>query len=282
MKELVEKAEVLQEALPYIRRFRGARFVIKYGGHAMVDADLKRSFARDVALLRYVGLSPVVVHGGGPQIGEMLDRLGIQTRFVDGQRVTDEETMRVVEMVLGGGVNQELVGLICEHGGRAVGLSGQDDRFIVARRVEAPVDLGRVGEPTEVRPEVIERLLQADFLPVIAPIGVDADGGPLNINADTVASKVAGALRAEKLILMTDTAGVRAADGRLLGSLDSARAQAMIADGTISGGMIPKVRFALDAVANGVGKVHIIDGRTRHAVLLEIFTDEGIGTEVVA
>ncbi|MBI2894556.1 MAG: acetylglutamate kinase [Deltaproteobacteria bacterium] len=281
MKELIEKAEVLQEALPYIRRFRGSRFVIKYGGHAMVDADLKRSFARDVALLRYVGLSPVVVHGGGPQIGEMLDRLGIQTRFVDGQRVTDEETMRVVEMVLGGGVNQELVGLICEHGGRAVGLSGQDDRFIVARRVEAAVDLGRVGEPTEVRPDVIERLLAGDFLPVIAPIGVDADGGPLNINADTVASKVAQALRAEKLILMTDTAGVRAADGRLLGSLDTARAQALIADGTISGGMIPKVRFALDAVANGVGKVHIVDGRTRHAVLLEIFTDQGIGTEVV-
>lgn len=280
MKDLINKAEVLHEALPYIRRFHGATFVIKYGGHAMVDAELKDSFARDVALLRYVGLNPVVVHGGGPQIGEMLKRLGIESRFVDGQRVTDTQTMKVVEMVLAGGVNQELVGLICAHGGRAVGLSGQDDRFLVARRMEGSVDLGRVGEPTEVKPEVIQRLLASGFIPVVAPIGVDAEGEVLNINADVAASKIAQALAAEKLILMTDTPGVLASDGRLLQSLDRETAEKLVADGTISGGMIPKVRFALDAVAGGVRKVHILDGRVLHAVLLEIFTDQGIGTEV--
>ena len=282
MKDLISKAEVLQEALPYIRRFRGATFVIKYGGHAMVDEELKRSFARDVALLKYVGLSPVVVHGGGPQIGEMLGRLGISSLFVDGQRVTDAETMKVVEMVLAGGVNQELVGLICAHGGRAVGLSGQDDRFLVARRMEASEDLGLVGEPTEVRPDVIQKLIAADFVPVVAPIGVDAEGRVLNINADVAASKIAQALKAEKLILMTDTTGVLASDGRHLRSLDREEADRLMADGTISGGMIPKVRFALEAVAGGVGKVHILDGRILHAVLLEIFTDQGIGTEVRA
>jgi len=280
VKDLINKAEVLHEALPYIRRFHGATFVIKYGGHAMVDAELKDSFARDVALLRYVGLNPVVVHGGGPQIGEMLKRLGIESRFVDGQRVTDTQTMKVVEMVLAGGVNQELVGLICAHGGRAVGLSGQDDRFLVARRMEGSVDLGRVGEPTEVKPEVIQRLLASGFIPVVAPIGVDAEGEVLNINADVAASKIAQALAAEKLILMTDTPGVLASDGRLLQSLDRETAEKLVADGTISGGMIPKVRFALDAVAGGVRKVHILDGRVLHAVLLEIFTDQGIGTEV--
>lgn len=282
MKELISKAEVLHEALPYIRRFHGATFVIKYGGHAMVDEELKRSFARDVALLKYVGLSPVVVHGGGPQIGEMLGRLGITSRFVDGQRVTDAETMKVVEMVLAGGVNQELVGLICAHGGRAVGLSGQDDRFLVARRMEGTVDLGLVGEPTEVRPDVIQRLIAAGFVPVVAPIGVDAEGNALNINADVAASKIAQALGAEKLILMTDTTGVLASDGRHLRSLARDEADRLMADGTISGGMIPKVRFALEAVAGGVGKVHILDGRMQHAVLLEIFTDTGIGTEVRA
>jgi acetylglutamate kinase len=210
----------------------------------------------------------------------MLGRLGISSRFVDGQRVTDTETMKVVEMVLAGGVNQELVGLICAHGGRAVGLSGQDDRFLVARRMEAAVDLGRVGEPTEVRPEVIQRLIASGFIPVVAPIGVDADGEALNINADVAASKIAQALAAEKLILMTDTQGVLTSEGRLLNSLDRERAEALMADGTISGGMIPKVRFALEAVAGGVRKVHILDGRILHAVLLEIFTDTGIGTEV--
>jgi len=280
VKDLIEKAGVLHEALPYIRRFHGATFVVKYGGHAMVDGDLKDSFARDVALLKLVGIHPVVVHGGGPQIGEMLGRLGMSTRFVDGQRVTDEETMKVVEMVLAGGVNQELVGLVCAHGGRAVGLSGHDDRFLVARRLEGEVDLGRVGEPTSVRPEIVQRLMADGFVPVVAPIGVDPEGRALNINADVAASKIAQALGAEKLILMTDTTGVLASDGSLLSSLDRATADRLIAEGAVTGGMIPKVRFALDAVAGGVRKVHILDGRVRHAVLLEIFTDRGIGTEV--
>ncbi len=285
---LIDKADILHEALPYIRRFHGKKLVIKYGGHAMEDEALKESFARDVVLLHYVGLQPVIVHGGGPQVSKVLERMGIPTTFVDGLRITDEETMDVVEMVLGGSVNQEIVALVCQHGGRAVGLSGKDDRFILAEKIEVEragrkkeiVDFGRVGEPKEINPEVVQKLLDGGFIPVIAPVGVDADGRALNINADTVAARIAESLGAEKLMLLTDVEGVRDSEGRMLRSLDEKQAKKLLDDGTISGGMIPKVRWALDAINCGVSKVHIIDGRLRHAVLLEIFTDEGIGTEI--
>jgi len=289
IEDLISKAGILHEALPYIRRFHDKRVVIKYGGHAMEDDALKESFARDIVLLHYVGLLPVIVHGGGPQVSKVLERMGIQTSFVDGLRITDEETMDVVEMVLGGSVNQEIVGLICHHGGRAVGLSGKDDRFILAEKIEIErrearkkelIDLGRVGEPREVNPEVVVKLLEGGFIPVIAPVGVDANGRALNINADTVAARIAEALGAEKLILLTDVEGVRDAEGKMLRSLDEKQAKKLLDDGVISGGMIPKVRWALDAINCGVSKVHIVDGRLRHAVLLEIFTDQGIGTEI--
>jgi acetylglutamate kinase len=291
MDELVQKAEILHEALPYIRRFHGRTFVVKYGGHAMIDPALKESFARDVCLLRYVGLQIVVVHGGGPQIDQTLERMGIQAVFSGGLRVTDEQTMEVVEMVLSGGVNSDLVGLICKQGGRAMGLSGRDDAFIRATRMEevsgkdqtgAPVkiDLGRVGRIDHVDPGLVRNLISNGFIPVIAPIGVDRDGRPLNVNADTAAGRIAEALGAAKLILMTDVDGVKKSDGSRLSSLVAAEAERMIADGTITGGMIPKVECALEAVKNGVEKVHIIDGRRLHATLLEIFTDEGVGTEI--
>lgn len=293
MISIVEKAAILHEALPYIRRFQKRTFVVKYGGHAMVDDALKESFARDVCLLRYVGIQVVVVHGGGPQINRTLERMGIAQSFSAGLRVTDEETMDVVEMVLGGGVNQDIVGLICKHGGRAVGLSGKDDHFMVARRLErvstrdetgaaAWVDLGRVGDVERVDPTILHQLLASGFMPVIAPIAVDDAGLALNVNADTAAASIARALGAAKLMLMTDVEGVKDREGELLSSLDAARAERLIEDEVIVGGMIPKVRCALDAVSGGVEKVHVIDGRVRHALLLEIFTDSGLGTEIVA
>ena len=288
MRELIAKAAVLHEALPYIRRFHGRTFVIKYGGHAMIDEALRDGFARDVALMKYVGLHPVVVHGGGPQIDAMLDSLGVVSDRVDGLRVTDERTMDVVEMVLGGKVNQEIVSLICKHGGRAVGLSGKDDSFMVADKAPpaqskrgASVDLGRVGEIKHVRPDVVLRLLEGGFIPVIAPVAVDRDGQSLNVNADTVAGRVAEALGAEKLVLMTDIEGVRDAAGALIESLSARQAHVLREENVIAGGMIPKVQCALDALAGGVRAVHVIDGRMQHAVLLEIFTDKGIGTEIV-
>jgi len=279
---------VLLEAMPFIRRFQGRTFVIKYGGHAMVAPELKESFAKDVCLLKYIGINVVVVHGGGPQISTMLKQSGVQSRFVDGLRVTDDAAMEVVEMVLAGSINQDIVSLICRHGGRAVGLSGKDDGFVLADRV-APyttrdgetVDLGRVGEVRHVTPDVVVELTRAGFIPVIAPIGVDEHGASLNLNADTAAGKVAEALRAEKLILLTDVQGVRGADGAFASSLNSATARQWIADRVIDGGMIPKVECALDAIAGGVRKVHILDGRCAHAVLLEIFTNDGVGTEIV-
>ncbi len=291
MDDLVSKAAVLHEALPYIRRFQGKTFVVKYGGHAMVDEALKESFARDVCLLRYVGIRIVVVHGGGPQINRMLERVGLKTTFSGGLRITDDATMEMVEMVLGGGVNQEIVGLICQHGGRAIGLSGRDDRFLIAKRLDrvpakdeqgSPmlVDLGRVGEVTHVETGVLEQLTASGFIPVVAPIGVDQDGASLNVNADTVAGAVGGALRATKLVLMTDVEGVRTADGTFLSSLETSEAERLIGEGIITGGMIPKIRCALEAVSSGVEQVHVIDGRRRHALLLEIFTDRGVGTEI--
>lgn len=291
MQHLIEKASVLHEALPYIRRFHGKSIAIKYGGHAMVDAELKTSFAKDVCLLRYVGIHVIVVHGGGPQIDAALEKMGIASTFIAGLRVTDDATMNVVEMVLGGQVNQEIVGLICQHGGRAVGLSGKDDSFIRAHKLdkvrareksggEVIVDPGRVGDIRHINPEIINHLVGAGFIPVVSPVGVDADGGSLNINADTVAGKVAESVKAEKLILLTDVEGVRSASGELVRSLTHQRATEMIESGEISGGMIPKVQCALDALAGGVKKVHMIDGRVRHAVLLEIFTDAGVGTEI--
>ncbi len=286
MQEIIQKAETLHEALPYIKRFHGRTFVIKYGGHAMIDAELRSSFARDVVLMKYVGLNPVVVHGGGPQIDEMLAAMGVVSERIQGLRVTDERTMDVVEMVLGGKVNQEIVSLVCNHGGRAVGLSGKDDAFMRAVRVTemrtksgALVDPGRVGAITQVNPEIVNQLIAGGFIPVIAPVAVDHEGASLNVNADTVAGKIAEALGAEKLVLMTDIAGVKGREGALLSSLSVDEARALVAEGVIDGGMIPKVECALEALAGGVKKVHIIDGRVKHAMLLEIFTDRGLGTE---
>ena len=257
----------------------------------MIDAELKTSFAKDICLLRYVGIHVVVVHGGGPQINSALQKMGVGSTFVAGLRITDEATMDVVEMVLGGQVNQEIVGLICHQGGRAVGLSGKDDAFIRARKLESvrakdkmgdehEVDPGRVGEIRHVNPEIIDHLVRSGFIPVVAPVGVDDEDRALNINADTVAGKIAEAVRAEKLILLTDVDGVRSADGKFVRSLTVDEAEQFIEAGVVTEGMIPKVRCGLDALAGGVKKVHMIDGRLRHAVLLEIFTDQGIGTEI--
>ncbi len=287
MKELIEKANVLHEALPYLRRFHGRTFVIKYGGHAMVAPELKASFASDVVLLKYIGINVVVVHGGGPQISDMLKKLEVKSRFVNGLRVTDEPTMQVVEMVLAGSTNQDIVSLICQHGGRAVGLTGKSDRFILADKV-APqrdkdgtdVDMGRVGEVRSVNPDVLVELTRAGFIPVIAPVGVDEEGGALNLNADTAAGKIAESLRAEKLILLTDVEGVKDAEGKFIRSLGASQARDLIEERVIDGGMIPKVECALEAIAGGVRKAHILDGRIEHAVLLEIFTNTGVGTEI--
>jgi acetylglutamate kinase len=283
-------ADVLIEALPYIQRFKGKTVVVKFGGNAMVDDDLKNSFARDIVLMKLVGLNPIVVHGGGPQIGQLLAKLGKTTDFVDGMRVTDSETMDVVEMVLGGLVNKEIVSLINRNGGKAVGLTGKDGDFIRAKKlhIEARdkldirqseiIDLGHVGEVSSIDPAVVNMLGCSDFIPVIAPIGVGDDGQSYNINADLVAGKVAEILKAEKLILLTNTPGILDKQGNLLTGLTLKDIDDLIADGTISGGMIPKTRCATDAIKGGVSRVHIIDGRVEHAVLLELFTDQGVGT----
>jgi len=282
-------AHVLTEALPYIQRFRGKTLVIKYGGNAMVDEVLKRGFARDIVLMKLVGINPVIVHGGGPQIGQLLERLGKTTEFIQGMRVTDDETMDVVEMVLGGLVNKEIVNLINRHGGLAVGLTGKDGDLIHARKLliernmpelNAPeiIDLGHVGEVESIDTSIIDMLVKGDFIPVIAPIGVGSDGRSYNINADLVAGKLAQVLKAEKLMLLTNTPGLLDDQGQLLKDLDLRAVDSLIAGGTIKGGMLPKVKCALDAVNSGVPSAHIIDGRVEHAVLLDLFTDEGVGT----
>ncbi len=287
-----ERAKVLIEALPYIQRFNRATVVVKYGGHAMVDEELKRDFALDIILMKAVGLNPIVVHGGGPQIGDFLRRLAIECEFVDGMRVTDKQTMDVVEMVLVGKVNKEIVSLINRHGGRAVGLSGKDGRMITARKLKVLkergadqppeiIDIGMVGEITAVDSAVLGSLIQSDFIPVIAPVGAGQEGETYNINADLVAGQVARSLKARKLILLTDTEGVLDASGKLMSTLTAAEVQARIADRTVRGGMIPKVNCCLEALEGGVRKTHIIDGRQSHAILLEIFTRGGVGTEIV-
>jgi acetylglutamate kinase len=284
-------ADILIEALPYIRRFHGMTVVIKYGGHAMVDEQLKADFARDVTLLKFVGLNPVIVHGGGPQINQVLDRMGIQPQFVRGMRLTDEATMDVVEMVLGGKVNKAIVNQINQHGGRAVGLCGKDGGLIRARKMHIVrqteagmppeiIDPGLVGEVTAIDPDIIHTLTRQGFIPVIAPVGVGEGGETYNINADLVAGRIAMALGAGRLILITDVDGVKGPDGKLISSIDRETAGRMIENGQISGGMIPKIECALAALAAGVQKVPIINGRRRHAILLELFTDSGIGTEV--
>jgi len=290
LRKLIDKAEVLMEALPYITTFRGATFVIKYGGHAMVSEDLREGFARDLVLLEHVGINPVVVHGGGPQIGEMLGRLGIESRFVRGLRITDDQTMDVVEMVLVGLVNKRIVADINRFGGKAVGLSGKDGGLLKARKLppisdeaaKTPeiIDPGKVGDVAKVNVEVVRHLDKAGYIPIVAPVGVGDDGQSYNINADHVAGAIAGALRAEKLVMLTDVEGVKDKQGKLLASLTAEEAHGAIADGTITGGMIPKVETCLDAISQGVDKAHIIDGRVPHAVLLEIFTDRGVGTEI--
>ncbi len=295
MQQSIDRARGLIESLPYMQEFRHKTVVIKYGGHAMVDENLKKQFALDIILMKHIGINPVIVHGGGPQINRLLDRLEIKPNYVQGMRVTDGETMSVVEMVLVGKVNKEIVGNINHCGGRAVGLSGRDGDLICAEKLQvnrkndeslkdAPpelIDLGRVGQVTQVNPEVLQALDQKDFIPVIAPVGVGEDGQAFNINADLVASAVAGELQAAKLILLTDVAGVQNKEGTLLRSLQQDDLEHYIDNGTISGGMIPKVRCCTDALGRGVQKTHIIDGRIEHAILLEIFTREGIGTEIV-
>jgi acetylglutamate kinase len=291
MQDIINKAKVLTEALPYIKRFYNKTIVIKYGGNAMVEERLKESFAQDIVLMKYIGLNPVVVHGGGPQIGKVLEAMKIQSHFVQGMRVTDNATMDVVEMVLGGKVNKEIVSNINRHGGLAVGLTGKDGGLLTARKMEMTainpatltpeiIDIGLVGEVEKVNPAIIAALEKNNFIPVIAPIGVGPNGETYNINADLVAGKVAGALRAEKLILLTDVEGVKDKQGKLISTIDVQRVPDLINDGTISGGMIPKVNCCLDAVEEGVTKTHIIDGRMEHACLLEIFTDMGIGTAI--
>jgi acetylglutamate kinase len=279
MKDLIGKAEILIEALPYIRRFAGRTIVIKYGGSAMADAALRSSFAVDVVLLKSIGLRPVIVHGGGPQIGATLQRLGVSSTFVDGLRVTDDATMEVVEMVLGGKVNREIVDLIQQRGGRAVGLTGCDGGMIrVTQRLVADRDLGRVGRIIEVDPSPIQAVSDANYVPVVAPIGVDHNGVTHNVNADEAAGAIARALRAEKLILLTDIEGVKDGEGRLVPQLSVEEARKLIAEGIVRDGMIPKVECCIAVLESGVGSSHIIDGRILHAVLLEIFTDGGVGT----
>ncbi|MBE0598651.1 MAG: acetylglutamate kinase [Desulfuromonadales bacterium] len=291
MQELINKAKVLMEALPYIKRFANKTIVIKYGGHAMADEQLKESFAQDIVLLKYIGLNPVIVHGGGPQINETLKRYGIVSEFVRGMRVTDAQTMAVVEMVLVGQVNKEVVGLLNRHGGRAVGLCGKDGELLLSKKLLQEVtgdngqvemvDLGFVGDVVRVNQELIRTLETGRFTPVIAPVGVGPDGESYNINADVVAGRVAAALGAEKLILLTDVQGVKGKDGNLLSSISVAEMHRLIHQEAIVGGMIPKVECCAEALVGGVKKAHIIDGRVEHAVLLEIFTDKGIGTEIV-
>jgi acetylglutamate kinase len=289
VEDLVAKASILHEALPYIRRFHGKTFVIKYGGHAMIDPALQDSFARDVTLMKLIGIHPIVVHGGGPQIDAMLAQMGVVSERIDGLRVTDERTMDVVEMVLGGRVGSEIVARMCRAGARAVGLTGKADAFLRAEKIAKmrtkagrEVDPGRVGRIVEVKTAVLDQLAAGGFVPVIAPVAVDAEGRALNVNADTVAGAVAAATQADKLLLMTDIEGVRGDDGKICSSISAEGVRSLIDRGVISGGMIPKVQCALDAISAGVRKCHIVDGRVQHAALLEIFTDEGIGTEIVA
>jgi len=288
----IERAEILLEALPYIRRFYNKTVVIKYGGHAMVDAELKDQFAKDVVMMKYIGIHPVVVHGGGPQIGSFLKKLGKDSKFIQGMRVTDEETMDIVEMVLVGKVNKEIVGLINQHGGKAVGLSGKDGELIRAEKYYLSeekakttppeiIDIGLVGKVKSINAELIVSLENNGFIPVIAPTGLGDNGETYNINADIVAGEVAAALKAEKLVLLTDVEGVVNADGQLVNTMKDRDVISMIDTGTISGGMYPKVKCCLKALNGGVKKTHIVDGRLKHAVLLEMFTDRGIGTEIV-
>jgi acetylglutamate kinase len=285
-----DKANILSEALPYIQRFYDKTIVIKYGGNAMTEPKLMESFAQDVVLLKLVGMNPVVVHGGGPQIANLLKKIGKQSDFIQGMRVTDEETLDVVEMVLGGLVNQDIVTLINKHGGKAVGLTGKDGNFIHAKKMLVPskedagkmLDIGQVGEITSIDPAIIELLDSRDFIPVVAPLGTDAEGNAYNINADVAAGKLAGVLKAEKVIFMTNIPGVLDRQGQLLTGLTPKQIEELTADGTISGGMIPKVGYALDAVNSGVKTAHIIDGRVDHALLLEVLTKEGVGTLIKA
>lgn len=288
-KSAMNVAQVLTEALPYIQRFAGKTIVVKYGGHAMVDNDLKNSFARDIVLMKTVGINPVVVHGGGPQIASLLERVGKESKFVKGMRVTDSETMDIVEMVLGGLVNKDIVNLINQKGGNAVGLTGKDGDMIRAHKLifeeDSPemnaseiVDIGHVGDVSSIDSSLINMLVSGNFIPVVAPIGVGQDGQSYNINADLVAGKLAETLKAEKLILLTNTAGLLDKNNKLLTGLSAKKVAELIEDGTIQGGMLPKIRCALEAVQAGVGSAHIIDGRVQHAVMLEIFTDEGVGT----
>jgi len=282
-------ANVLTEALPYIQRFTGKTIVIKFGGNAMIDEALQNSFARDIVLMKLVGMNPIVVHGGGPQIGDLLKKLDIQSEFINGMRVTDSATMDVVEMVLGGAVNKQIVSLINRNGGQAIGITGKDGQLLRARKLsftrKSPemlepeiIDIGHVGEVSSVNTSVIDMLINSDFIPVIAPIGVGEDGASYNINADLVAGKIAEVLRAEKLMLLTNVAGLQDKQGKVLTGLTTGQVDDLIADGTIYGGMLPKIGCALDAVKAGVNSAHIIDGRVEHAVLLEIFTDVGVGT----
>ncbi len=292
MKELVKKASVLIEALPYIRNFYNKFFVIKYGGAAQLKEELKHTFAQDIVLLNYIGINTVIVHGGGPKITDMMDKLGKKTEFVQGQRRTDRETMDIVEMVLGGLINKEIVSLINMHGGRAVGLTGKDGNIIMARKkvlkssspvteTDELIDMGFVGEIETVDPDILKALDEKGFIPILAPVGVNESGESLNINADSMASSVAGAITAEKLILLTDVSGITDKDNRIISTLTSKDASQLISTGIITGGMLPKVKACLDALNEGVRKTHIIDGRVPHCLLLEIFTQEGIGTEIV-
>jgi len=292
MKEGIEKAKILIESLPYIRNFYKKTVVIKYGGHAMVDEELKKNFALDIILMKYIGINPVIVHGGGPQINRVLDKMQIKPSYVEGMRVTDTETMDVVEMVLVGKVNKEIVGLINQLGGKAVGLSGRDGALIRARKMtiqksqaaDAPpelIDLGRVGEVTGVNPDILHTLDAQNFIPVIAPVGVGEDNITYNINADLVAGAVAGHLKAAKLIMLTDVEGVLDQNGKLISSISSWEVEQLLDSGVIAGGMIPKIKCCQSALAEGVAKTHIIDGRVEHAILLEMFTHEGVGTEIV-
>jgi acetylglutamate kinase len=293
MEKMIERAKVLMEALPYIKKFYGRTIVIKYGGNAMVEETLKESFAKDVILLKYIGMNPVIVHGGGPQIGKVLKTMGKEPQFVQGIRVTDQETMDVVEMVLGGKVNKEIVANINRFGGRAIGLTGKDGNLIQGRKLEMKtvnpetltseiIDIGLAGEVEKIDPEIVALIDRGNFIPVIAPVGCGINGETFNINADLVAGEVAAALKAEKLILLTDVAGVKDSKGNLISHLDADEIGKLIQNSTITGGMIPKINCCLRALENGVHKTYIIDGRIQHACLLEIFTDEGIGTEITS
>jgi acetylglutamate kinase len=288
----MERADILLEALPYIRRFYNKTIVIKYGGHAMVDEDLKDKFAQDVVMMKYIGINPVVIHGGGPQIGNLLKKLGKESKFIQGMRVTDAETMNIVEMVLAGMVNKEIVGLINRHGGNAVGLSGKDGNLIVAEKYylseekakNTPpeiIDIGLVGKVKKINSQLIISLAQNNFIPVIAPTGIGETGDTYNINADIVAGEIASALQAEKLLLLTDVAGVLDKNKQLINTMTDQEARGLIDNGVVEGGMFPKVKCCLKALKGGVKKAHIIDGRLKHAILLEVFTDKGIGTEIV-